>query len=86
MVNVIVSGETGIAYSYNEETGAYIGETECQVDPLTLEGLLVPRCATEIQPPVAPEGSHPFWNGTEWEVRELVVPTPTIEEETPPSE
>lgn len=68
MAKVIFSGSTGIAYSYDYATKDYVGETECQYDPLGTGGLLVPAYATSKKPPMPGEGQWPYWNGNDWEL------------------
>lgn len=59
-----------IAYIYDEDR-FYVGEIECQIDPLESEKqgkniYLTPAKSTFIKPEII-EGSKPRWTGEEWE-------------------
>lgn len=64
-----------IAYSYNQDTMAYIGTVSCQLDPLEtkLKGsniFLLPASATFITPPnFDVDTEECIWTGTEWEIK-----------------
>jgi hypothetical protein len=46
-----------IAYQYNDNL-IFVGETECQRNPLRREEFLIPRNCTNVQPPVFNTSTH----------------------------
>lgn len=63
------------AFSYNNDTGKYIGIVSCQIDPLASRQeekviYLLPANSTFVQPPSYDEESEEiFWDGAEWSVK-----------------
>lgn len=53
------------AYAYDPETKEYIGEVNCQPNPLE-GGFLLPGNATLKKPPVIKEGQIIIWEEDEW--------------------
>lgn len=70
------------AYSYND-TGRYTGPVECQIDPVRTirtgrDAYLLPANSTFAEPPEYNAETHEaIWNGSLWEVKEIVIPEPT---------
>lgn len=54
-----------VAYSYCPDSGAYVGEVECQDDQLDFGKFLLPAHATWEAPKIV-EGKTPHWNGSKW--------------------
>ena len=55
------------AYSFHPETKEYIGEVQCQPDPLG-GGILIPGHAVFDKPPIVEHQQIAIWNGA-WEIR-----------------
>lgn len=69
------------AYQYDNETHIYIGEIDCQLDPLETKQAahdiwLLPGNSTWDVPPPAREGFVAVWNGEQWESVEAPAPQP----------
>ena len=72
-----------IAYMYDEDF-YYVGEAECQIDPLESEIAgkdiwLLPANCTWEKPLPEKEGYKVKWNGENWEYEEIPVPPPPPE-------
>lgn len=69
------------AYSFDSE-GIYIGECECQKDPVRsqrdgVDSYLLPANATLDVPPAFDHSTQrAVWNGSSWSVQEIPVPDP----------
>lgn len=69
------------AYSF-DDSGIFIGEYECQKDPIRsqkdgVDRYLIPANATLIAPPDFDESTQcAVWNGASWSVQEIPVPDP----------
>lgn len=64
------------AYRYNPKTKIYVGEVNCQLDPLETkakkeEVWLLPAHSTLVQPLEEKSGFDVIWNGEAWEYREI---------------
>ena len=55
-----------IAYSYDSDSGEYLGECRCQPDPLD-GGYLLPAHATSDEPPKTQTWEVAIWKGNRWE-------------------
>jgi hypothetical protein len=56
-----------IVYQY-DAAGLYQGEATADESPLEPGKYLIPaRCVT-VPPPEIPEGKHPRWNGSRWDL------------------
>lgn len=53
------------AYAYNR-IGEFIGEVDCQPNPLEWGEFIVPAQSTTVKPPKFKEGKIRTWNGTKW--------------------
>lgn len=70
------------AYAYNI-IGEYIGEVDCQPNPLELGEFIVPAQATTVEPPKQKPGKVRTWNGKKWVFIDIVIePTEAAAEET----
>ena len=77
------------AYQYNSETKIYIGQIDCQIDPLQSEISgheiwLLPADSTFEKPPKEKDGYNIKWNGDNWEYELIPLqqePTEQTEEE-----
>ncbi len=63
-------------YSYNPDTGAFVGQETADESPLEEGVYLIPANATTIAPPEAPLGVQPVWNGNEWTLQQIPEPPP----------
>lgn len=73
-----------LAYKYSIETKKYIGEVNCQKDPIASQRAgedvwLLPANSTFDEPLAEKEGFDVVWNGTAWEYREIPQPEPEPE-------
>lgn len=59
-------------YSYDPETGAYLGETEADESPLEPGVYHIPAYATETPPPAHRDGYVSVFNGDRW--KQIAVP------------
>lgn len=69
------------AYRYDSENKKYIGEVNCQLDPIATkrtgeEVYLLPANCTWDAPLVPKDGYDVVWNGTSWEYQEIPQPEP----------
>lgn len=56
-------------FSYDGKTGLYVGETVADESPLEPGVFLIPRHATEVEPPESvAAGFAPFWRSDRWVV------------------
>jgi hypothetical protein len=56
-------------FSYDGKTGLYVGESVADESPLEPGVFLIPRHATEQEPPAeVAAGFAAFWRGNKWEV------------------
>ena len=78
-----------LAYIYDEETKYYVGQQECQLDPLESkiaghDVWLLPANCTWEEPLDDKEGYKVKWNGSSWEYEEIPIPPepepPTLDE------
>lgn len=53
-------------YSYDRQTGELVGTCDADPDPLEPGNLLIPACATHIEPPAPRAGSAVVWRGASW--------------------
>lgn len=72
------------AYKYDSESKKYIGEVNCQLDPLEtkIKGepvYLLPANATYEIPLEPKDGFNVIWNGSAWEYQEIPQPEPEPE-------
>jgi hypothetical protein len=59
-------------YSFDGKTGVYSGETLADESPLEPGVFLIPRHATEQQPPMElSEGFAAFWRGDVWSIEQV---------------
>ncbi|MCA3367755.1 MAG: hypothetical protein INF79_19285 [Roseomonas sp.] len=70
-------------YSYHPVTGALLGATKADPNPIVPGDWLIPAFATAAVPPVAAEGEVIIWNGDAWAVQ-LQPPPLEVGPETPP--
>lgn len=73
-----------LAYKYSIETKKYIGEVNCQKDPIASQRAgedvwLLPANSTFDEPLAEKEGFDVVWNGSAWEYREIPQPEPEPE-------
>lgn len=71
------------AYSYDSVSKRYIGEVNCQLDPLETqtkgeEVWLLPANCTWEAPLEHKDGYDVVWNGNEWEYQEIIQPEPPV--------
>lgn len=71
-----------IVYSYDPQTGAYIGETVADVDQLDPDNVLYPAFTTNKRPHKPASGHQQFFVNGAWEMRRITVPAPVIEQVT----
>lgn len=57
------------AYSYDPQNGAYLGEVECQPNPLEFGRFIIPGYATDVKPPKPTKTKFPHWDGNKWELQ-----------------
>lgn len=70
------------AYTFNS-LGEFMGEVECQPNPLEWGEFLVPAQATTVEPPKQKAGKVRVWNGQKWVYNDIVVePTEDAIDET----
>lgn len=70
-----------IAYSFHPKTGEFLGEVECQPNPLQIGKFIVPAHATTVKPPRRREAKFRSWNGEEWVYVDIeLVETPPVDE------
>lgn len=72
------------AYKYDSVSKKYIGEVNCQIDPIASRKAghdvwLMPANATDVASLEPKEGFDVVWNGTAWEYKEIPQPEPTPE-------
>jgi hypothetical protein len=72
------------AYKYDSVSKKYIGEINCQIDPVASrkakhDVLLMPANATDVMPLEDKEGFNVVWNGSAWEYQEIPQPEPEPE-------
>jgi hypothetical protein len=67
------------AYNYHPKTGIYLGSSEADESPLEPGVFLLPAFATFQAPPNAVEGKDIFWNGDDWELRDIPTTPPEPE-------
>ena len=63
-----------IIHHYHPETGVYIGAGLADPSPMEQGVWLVPAHATDIEPPVAPNGQVAVWAGAAWAVLPNIAP------------
>lgn len=73
-----------LAYKYSIETKKYIGEVNCQKDPIASKRAgedvwLLPAHSTLDEPLAEKEGFDVVWNNDQWEYREIPQPEPAPE-------
>lgn len=73
-----------LAYKYSIETKKYIGEINCQKDPIASQRAgedvwLLPANSTLEEPLAEKEGFDVVWNNDQWEYREIPQPEPEPE-------
>lgn len=74
------------AYKYDSITKRYIGEVNCQLDPIATyrtgeDVYLLPANATYEIPLEEKDGFYVVWNGYAWEYQEIPQPEPEPEPE-----
>jgi len=70
------------AYAYNT-IGEYLGEVDCQPNPLEWGEFIVPGQATAVEPPKFKAGKVRVWNGSKWVYNDIAPePIVTTEEST----
>lgn len=62
-----------IAFAYHPMSGAYLGEVECQANPLEFGLFIVPGSATDVKPPKPTKGKWPVWTGEKWELKAVTA-------------
>ena len=62
------------AYAYNT-AGEFIGEVDCQPNPLEFGEWIVPAWATTTEPPKPKTGNVRVWTGSKW----IFEPIPSTE-------
>ena len=62
--------KTKNVYSYDSQTGEYLGETTAHESPRELGKYLIPANATETAPPKTGEHETAMWDGKAWQVVE----------------
>lgn len=72
------------AYKYDSENKRYVGEVNCQLDPMATKRTgedmyLLPANSTYEIPLEAKEGFYVVWNGSAWEYQEIPQPEPEPE-------
>lgn len=65
-----------IIHHYHPDTGAYVGSSEADRDPLDADNFLLPAHATTAEPPQPGLGFFAAWNGSAWELRDEPTPPP----------
>lgn len=60
-----------IAYAYHPENGIYLGEVECQMNPLEVGQPIIPAHATDVKPPKPSKGKVAVWTGEKWELQSV---------------
>lgn len=76
------------AYRYDSVSKKYVGEANCQLDPIATQRTgepvyLLPANCTWEAPLEAKDGYDVVWNGTAWEYQEIPQPEPQPEPEPP---
>lgn len=61
-------------HHYHPETGAYVGSSVADRDPLEQGRWMIPANATTEAPPNAGAGQFAAWTGSAWELREVPPP------------
>lgn len=51
-----------------DHAGMYVGPTESDESPLEPGVWLIPARCVQIEPPAAPDGKWPRWNGAAWQI------------------
>ena len=70
-------------YKYDSESKIYVGEVNCQIDPIATQRTgepvyLLPANCTFIAP-LQRDGFYTVWNGVQWEYVEIPQPEPAPE-------
>lgn len=78
------------AYRYDPVSKKYIGEINCQIDPLETQTkgepvYLLPANST-FSAPLHKDGFYTVWNGAQWEYVEIPQPEPEPQPEPPTHE
>lgn len=73
------------AYKYDESTKIYLGEVNCQIDPIATQRAgedvwLLPANCT-FSAPLQRDGFYTVWNGAQWKYVEIQQPEPPTHEE-----
>jgi hypothetical protein len=58
-------------YNYTDDKIFY-GESEAQPSPAEPGKFLIPRNATTIEPPSLEVNQQAYWNGSTWEIQNIV--------------
>ena len=66
-------------YHYDFSTGAFAGTSEADPNPRRAGSFLIPAFATEVAPPSASEKRFACWNGSEWDLKDILEPEPESE-------
>lgn len=61
-------------YNYDEKTNVLIGTSVADESPLEPSVFLIPAYATEIAPPVVPDGQEAVYDGVGWVLRDIPIP------------
>ena len=61
-----------LAYCFSED-GVFTGIEEAQESPLEPGVFLMPAQSCQVAPPETPEGTHPVWDGGEWQIVAIPV-------------
>ena len=64
-----------LVYHFDQVTGAHVGMSDADESPLEPGVFLIPSFATELAPPVAPEGQFAAFDGSRWALKDI-PPTP----------
>lgn len=72
------------AYRYDSVSKKYVGEVNCQKDPVASQRTgkdvwLLPANSTFVEPLKAKDGYDVVWNGSAWEYQEVIQPEPAPE-------
>lgn len=63
-----------LIYHYDHITNVLIGSSEADMSPMEPGVYLIPAYATEIVPPIVPDGQRAVFEGTAWVLEVIPVP------------
>jgi len=65
-----------LIYHYDVATGVFLSSSQADHSPLEPGAFLIPAFATDIAPPVAPEGQQAVFAAGAWTLEAIPIPVP----------